>query len=282
VLLTGTAVTPSLTSTPGSLTFSAETVGSTTAAQTVTLTNTSSVAVTITSVSASGPFAATPQCGASLAAAATCSIAVTFTPTAVGQQAGSLTLADDAATSPQSIALTGSGVAALSVAPQAGGSASATVTSGATATYALVLTAGPDISGTASVACSGAPANATCTIIPASVALASGGSGNFSVTVATGQQAAMSQGLGLHLQLAVAGLLFGVFTLPIWGKRSRLPATFMMLPALLAVLAIAGCGGASSTATSPPQRVAPGTYQLVITAAAGSANAKETLTLIVE
>ena len=109
-----------LTATPGSLSFSNQTVGSPSVGQTVTLTNTSSVAVTITSVTANGPFALTSQCGASLAAAATCSIAVTFTPTTVGQQIGSLIISDDAVGSPQNISLSGSGVVALSVAPQAG------------------------------------------------------------------------------------------------------------------------------------------------------------------
>jgi hypothetical protein len=282
VLVTGTAVTPSLTSTPGSLSFSDETVGSTSAVQTLTLTNTSSVAVTITSVAAGGPFAATSQCGANLAAAATCSIAVTFTPTAVGQQTGSLTITDNAVGSPQTIALTGSGVVALSVAPQAGGSISATVESGATATYALVLNAGPGISGTSSLTCSGAPANATCTITPSSLVLSAGGSGKFSVTVTTSQQVAMSQDRSLHLQLAGTGLLFGAFLLPVFTKRFRLPAALMMLSALLAILPIAGCGGGSSTKSPVTQSVAPGTYQLVVTATSGSANATQKLTLIVE
>ena len=282
VLVTGTAVTPSLTSTPGALSFGSETIGSTSAAQTVTLTNTSSVAVTITSVTANGPFAVTSQCGASVAAAATCSIAVTFTPTAVGQQTGSLTISDNAVGSPQTIALTGSGVAALSVAPQAGQSTSATVESGAAATYALMLTAGPGFSGTSSLTCSGAPANATCTITPSSLALSTGGSGNFSVTVTTSQQVAMSRDRSMHLQLAGAGLLLGVLTLPIFAKRSRLPAGLMMLAALLAILPIAGCGGGSSTKPPSTQNVAPGTYQLVVTATAGSAKATQTLTLIVE
>jgi len=140
------------------------------------------VAVTITSVSANGPFAVSSQCGASLAAAGTCSIAVTFTPTAVGQQSGSLIVSDDAVGSPQNIALSGSAVAALSLAPQAGHSTSATVENGGAATYALLLTAGPGVSGTSSMTCSGAPANATCNMTPSSLALSAGGNGNFSVT----------------------------------------------------------------------------------------------------
>jgi FG-GAP-like repeat len=122
----------------------------------------------------------------------------------------------------------------------------------------------------------------TCTITPSSLALASGGSGNFSVTVTTSQQVAMSQDRGLHLQLAEAGLLFCVLTLPIFAKRFRLPAGLMMLLALLAILPIAGCGGGSSTKPPSTQNVPPGSYQLTVTATAGSARATQTLTLVVE
>jgi|HubBroStandDraft_3_1064219.scaffolds.fasta_scaffold2374609_1 hypothetical protein len=78
------------------------------------------------------------------------------------------------------------------------------------------------------------------------------------------------------------GLLFGAFMLPIFAKRSRLPTALMMLSVLLAILPIAGCGGGSSTKSPATQSVAPGTYQLVVTATSGSANATQKLTLIVE
>jgi hypothetical protein len=282
VLVTGTAVNPSLTAAPGSLNFSSQTVGSISAAQTITLTNTSSVAVTITSVTANGPFAVSSQCGASLAAAGTCSIAVTFTPTAVGQQSGSLIVSDDAVGSPQNIALSGSAVAALSLAPQAGHSTSATVEHGGAATYALLLTAGPGVSGTSSMTCSGAPANATCNITPSSLALSAGGSGNFSVTVTTSQQVAAIRDRSLRLPLAGTGLLFGVLMLPVFIRRLRLPAGLMMLVALLAILPVTGCGGGSSTKAPSAQNAAPGTYQVVVTATVGSAKATQTLTLVVE
>ena len=282
VLVTGTAINPSLTSKPESLNFSNQAASMPSTAQTLTLTNTSSVEVTITSITASGPFSVSSQCVTSIAAAATCSIAVTFTPTTVGQQTGTLTISDNAAGSPQNIALTGSGVAALSVAAQSGGSTSETVNSGTSATYALVLAAGPGFSGTSSLACSGAPANATCTITPSSLTLSSGGSGNFSVSVTTTQQVAMNQSRGPRLQFAGVGLLLGAFMLPIFVKRPRLPAALMMLSVLLATFPITGCGGGPSTKTPPTQSVAPGTYQLVITATAGTANATQELTLIVQ
>ena len=92
----------------------------------------------------------------------------------------------------------------------------------------------------------------------------------------------MNRDRPLHLQLAAAGLLFGAFMLPMFTKRSRLTAALLMLPALLVILSIPGCGGGSSTETPPTQNLAPGTYQLMVTATAGSAKATQTLTLIVE
>ncbi len=282
VPVAGTAANPSLAYAPASLKFGSQAISTSSAPQTVTLTNTSVVAAAIASVTASGPFAAASQCGASIAAAATCPIAVTFIPTTAGQQTGSLTISSNAAGSPQIIALAGTGVAALSFATQAGGSASATVESGSTATYALVLAAAPGFSGTAALACGGEPANAACTITPSSLALSAGGSQDFSVTVTTSQPVATSQGRRSPLEIACAGLLLGAFLLPLLGRRSRLPAALVMLTALMTTLSIAGCGGGSSIKPPPTQNVAPGTYQLQVTAVAGSATATQTLTLVVE
>jgi hypothetical protein len=239
------------------------------------------VPVTITTVTASGPFAVTSQCGASLAPAAICPVAIAFTPMTLGQQTGSLTVLDDAVGSPQNIALTGTGVAALLVSAQAGGSISATVNSGSTATYALMLAAGPGFGGTVTLACNGAPTNAACTLTPSTLTLSTGGSGNFSVTVSTSQQITMNRGAGSPLHLAGAGLLVGMFILPFFAKRSRLTLALVMISALLVTVSIEGCSGGSSTKPPSNPSVAPGTYQLVITATAGSANATQNLTLVV-
>src|SRR5437588_12855639 len=70
---------------------------------TVTLTNTGAAALTINSFAASGDFAATstgasacPMSPATLAASGTCTINVTFTPTASGARTGTLSVADNA------------------------------------------------------------------------------------------------------------------------------------------------------------------------------------------
>lgn len=104
-----------------SLTFSGQGVGSTSSAQGITLNNTGGGALTIASVAASGDFAQTNNCGTSLAAGSSCTINVTFTPTATGTRSGSLTIIDnnDGVTgSTQTITLSGTGLSpAASLSP---------------------------------------------------------------------------------------------------------------------------------------------------------------------
>ena len=111
VALSGTGIAPSASFVPTTLPFGNQNVNSTSAAQTLTLTNGGTAALTITSIAASAPYAQTNTCGASLAAGANCSINVTFTPTATGSQPGTITVTDNATGSPQTVALSGTGIA---------------------------------------------------------------------------------------------------------------------------------------------------------------------------
>jgi hypothetical protein len=113
------AATPAVSLSPTSLTFASQTVGTTSAAQTVTLTNSGAGALSISGIAASGNFAETTACPSSLPAGASCTISVTFTPTAAGALTGSLTFTDNAAASPQKVSLSGTAVAAAA-APVAG------------------------------------------------------------------------------------------------------------------------------------------------------------------
>jgi hypothetical protein len=93
-----------------SLSFGAVIVGTTSSARTVTLTNRQNVALAMSNIAASAGFVvATSTCGASVAAAASCTVAVTCSPTAAGPVMGALTFTDDAATSPQVVSLSGTG-----------------------------------------------------------------------------------------------------------------------------------------------------------------------------
>ena len=118
VALSGTGVTPApgVTLNPTSLSFGNQDVGTTSAAKSVTLTNSGTAALTISSIGVSGAnagdFAQTNTCPLSpstLAAGATCTLSVTFSPTATGSRSANVTISDNAAGSPQSVALSGIG-----------------------------------------------------------------------------------------------------------------------------------------------------------------------------
>ena len=107
--LTGTGTAP-VTVSPASLAFPGQLVGTTSGAKTITLTNHLSSALDVSSISASGAFAvASNTCGSSVGAGLTCTIGVTFTPTAIGKQTGTLTIDDSAYGSPTLVALSGTG-----------------------------------------------------------------------------------------------------------------------------------------------------------------------------
>jgi uncharacterized repeat protein (TIGR03803 family) len=99
--------------TPTSLTFAAQAVKTSSAAQTVTLTNDLSTALTISGISFTGTdpsdFAQTNTCGSSVAAKGKCTLSVKFTPQATGTRTATLNVKDTANNSPQTVKLTGTG-----------------------------------------------------------------------------------------------------------------------------------------------------------------------------
>ncbi|MGA3324696.1 MAG: choice-of-anchor D domain-containing protein [Terriglobia bacterium] len=117
VSLTGTGAIFPVTLSPFSLTFSSQFVGTLSPSQPVTLTNTQAVALSISTIAASSDFSQTNNCGASVSAGGSCTISVTFTPTAAGTRNATLTVTDNANTSPQTLSLTGTGVASASFVP---------------------------------------------------------------------------------------------------------------------------------------------------------------------
>jgi hypothetical protein len=114
--LFGTGVAPSVVLSPTSLTFAAQQVGTTSPSQTVILNNTGSATLTITALQITGTNKsdyniANNTCGGSVAEGANCAISVAFTPTASGARSASLSITDNAAGSPQTASLTGTGTA---------------------------------------------------------------------------------------------------------------------------------------------------------------------------
>jgi hypothetical protein len=123
---TGTSGGPAASISPSTLTYASQNVLSTSTAQTITLTNSGSVALGISSIVASGDYAQTNNCGSSLAAAAKCSVQVTFTPSAAGSRSGFVTFADTDPSTLQSVTLNGTGSQTSSTVTVSPGHASAT------------------------------------------------------------------------------------------------------------------------------------------------------------
>lgn len=111
ISLTGSGQLP-LGISPASLTFSQQTVGTSSAAQNINVTNHEKVTVNFTSVTITGPnssdFTQNNTC-TSLSSGATCTVSVTFTPSAKGTRRATLTLTDSATNSPQTAKLSGTG-----------------------------------------------------------------------------------------------------------------------------------------------------------------------------
>jgi hypothetical protein len=109
VVVRGFATPPSATLTPPTLNFAARALSTTSPPQTATLTNHGPGSLAVSSITANGDFAFTTACPATVAAGATCTIDVTFTPLAAGARTGTLSVASNASGSPHAVALSGTG-----------------------------------------------------------------------------------------------------------------------------------------------------------------------------
>ncbi|HEY1741738.1 MAG TPA: choice-of-anchor D domain-containing protein [Granulicella sp.] len=119
VVLQGTgtpAPAPQLTFAPATVpAFSTTTVGQTSASQLLMLTNSGNATLNLTGIALGGTnptdFTETNNCTATLAAGASCTITLAFAPQATGTLKATLTLTDNAANSPQPVALSGTATA---------------------------------------------------------------------------------------------------------------------------------------------------------------------------
>ncbi len=211
----------------------------------------------------------------SLAAGSACTLQIAFAPTAGGTRSGLLTVTDNAANSPQTLALSGTGVD-FSLA--ANGSTTVTIANGQNAVFPLLLSSASNVTGNVALMCSGTPANATCMVTPAVAAL--GAATTVSVTVNTGvpSTALLHRGTGSIGWLALlipVGLLRS-------QRRMRLAVLGMMC--CLAgcggnrLIPNAGTGGGSSTGPVTPA----GSYAIVVSGTSAGLVRTVNLTLVVQ
>jgi hypothetical protein len=281
VELTGQGAVKTATVAPSNLTFASQLVGATSSTQTITVTNPGPLGLQISRVQASGDFSETNNCGTSLGWGASCTVNVTFTPTAAGSRTGTLTITDDAPDSPQNVALSGTGgnpSLALSIA--SGSSSSARVTAGSNATYSLSI-GGGGMSGTASLSCTGAPRGAVCGV-PATEQVSASTASNFTATVtttSTGQASIRLHGFGTAPWVWAFSLL-AFISLPRVTKRCTTVRALCLVP--LSVLLLCSCGSGGSQTVPQNTGTPVGTYTLTVTATVGSTTQTQILTLVVQ
>lgn len=281
------------------LSFGTQVVGTTSAAQTVTVTNTGTVPLNVSGVSFSGTnasdFAQTNTCTSAVQPTATCSVSVTFKPSATGSRPASIVITSDGTGGPETVSATGTGVTFALLAS----SSSQTVKAGQTATYGLQLTTtggAPSDQIQAMVTCSGAPAGMTCTAAPSTVSATSANPGTVTVSVGTaGNAAAIRRLVGPHERRETAGinsLIVCVMILTVvialgrvaMGRQaaltnSRLARLAMGLVLMLVPIGPAMWLGGCSGGSSPPKTA---TYTLTVTATVDGSAQTATLTLTVD
>ena len=106
---TGTVVKLSATG----VNFGDQKVGTTSAAVPIKLNNEGTVPLSITQISITGvnqaDFSQANNCGAGVPAGASCTVNLTFAPTATGVRTAAVSIADNGGASPQTVSLTGTG-----------------------------------------------------------------------------------------------------------------------------------------------------------------------------
>lgn len=296
--LTGTAAippAPHAALTPPAVSFGSAAVGTTSPAQTLTLSNPGSVVLAITSITLAGANSSsfaimTNTCGPSLAAGASCSINITFSPGSTGDLAATLSVADAAGM--QLSTLSGSGTApptpvdfTITATP-----ATQSTAAGSTVVYTVQVaptSVGP-FANSVALSASGAPQGASIVFAPASVTPgANTASSTMTVVLAPTSSANRRfpppyapRGLpaGISLGALVVGLLV----------RGRDPSSMLRLktrPLDLLVLgmlflgsfaAITGCGGGDGGMKSSSIST------IVITGTSGSIAHQTSVTLTIE
>lgn len=107
---------PAISLNPTALSFAAQAVATASDAQTITVTNTGAAVLIVSSVVATGDFSETDTCTAgSIAVNSTCTIQVSFLPTATGSRTGVLTVYGNVVGGQATAALAGTGIAAAAV-----------------------------------------------------------------------------------------------------------------------------------------------------------------------
>ncbi len=260
---------------PGSLTFASQVDGTTSLAQAVTVTNssTSGGALSI-ALDVSGDFAQTNTCTGGIAAGATCTIYVAFTPTAAGVRSGALEITDNTGRSLQTVTLSGMGdekSSSLSAVALSSSVSSLEISSlGQVAITDIHITPLNGFIGTVTLKCdvtskNGVPPEGSpaCTLAAGQVEISNsqGSISTLSISTQAPGVAVAHSGLLHSGAVSLAGLSF-LGLLP-FGRRRR--TMYCAVLTILLAIGMIGCGYTPNSADSG--------YQVLITATTGTRTA---------
>jgi hypothetical protein len=304
--LSGTGVQAAVSIAPTPLKFGSEGVGTASAAVPVTVTNTGATGsvLQVSGVSLGGPnpgdFSETNNCtgnGVGIPATATCAIQVTFAPACAelpAARTATLTVIDNAADSPQSIAISGTAGGQFCMDPPALGATSATVVAGQPAAYQLDVVSMNGFAGSVPMTCTGAPTASVCSVTPASVPVTANSAAVFQVNVTTTARSAAfpaflrQREIGTSRELsfllvAIAALAdLWAFALNDRGTRLTRFVQASVLT-LFFTIALVACGGGGGSGGGGPSTGTPvGTYSLTVTGTGGGTSQTIRLTLVVQ
>ena len=258
------------------LSFPNQGIGTIGPAQTVTLAA-GAVVLQNLFIQVSDDFSETNNCGASLAAFATCQIQLTSTPTKAGALSGTLTVTNTAPNSPLTVSLTGTGLSqGLGLSIATGSSSSVVVGAGTTMAKYMLSIGGAGMTGSASLICTGAPAGTSCEV-PTTEAFSSTQAMVFTVIVRT--VAPTMGSLRPTDSRSLPWLFFaviGCIALPAAVSTTRWSRRLVWLPFGL-LMFLFSCGGGGD-----PKGIPPGSYSLTVSATAGSKSEQLPLTLTVQ
>ncbi len=279
------AAVPIAVVSPASLHFSSQPLTTSSVSQAVTLTNTGSAILNLGAIQITGDFAQTNNCWATLAANSTCTINVTFTPTASGTRTGTLGVTDNASGSPQVVNLTGAG-ADFNLANSTGAD---TIQPGSAATYTLTVSAiGGSFGNAVKLTCSGLPAATSCSLSPSAVTPGtSSASSTLTITTAATvsrlapQLSPSAPIYAVWIQLQAIGL-FGVVVVASRRSGRKLRGGILSILLTAALLFMTACAGGTGIGPARQTGTSAGTYTLTVTGSSGNLQHSMPVTLVVQ
>lgn len=195
-----------------------------------------------------------------------------------GTQAITVSYSGDANTQATSTSLSQVVNAAFTLAPDGSGNTTLTIKAGQTVSAPINVTGASGFSGAVTFACSGLPANASCSFSPATITV----SGTPAVpTLLSVNTAASSMASQLGPSFGAYGLtLAGLFLLwPVWRRGGRGWAV-LICAFTFAGLGLSGCSNGSGPA--PAAQTSTGTYNFTVTATSGKVQSQSSYTLVVQ